>query len=213
MNSVDSSILSCLHTYEAYRVPKGTKVQNAAGEEMVLSNEADVFVLTEKSGKQLVKDRREHNGMLLQQVEMAAQKTQQASMEKLAKDNAKVMAVYRAMVKGDCVPASDERKLQEYNKDLYQAAKMAQAMAKQKERKKHDSQWDKREEAEYKEKMDSLCDESNEAVMQVGRGSQEFSNIQKEHIVEIDSSNVEFSTMKVMSLGAGVMGAYIDLSI
>lgn len=35
------------------------------------------------------------------------------------------MAVYRAMAKGDIVPASDERKLQEYNSDLYQTAKFA----------------------------------------------------------------------------------------
>ena len=31
MNNISSSISGYLHTYEAYRVPKGTKVQNADG--------------------------------------------------------------------------------------------------------------------------------------------------------------------------------------
>ena len=217
MSKIDSNMSGYLHTYEAYRVPKGTKVQDATGKEVVLSNEEDVLVLTEKASKQLVKDRGEHTGMLQQKSEMAAQKTQDAANEKIAKDNAKVMAVYKAMANGDTVPASDERKLQEYDKDLYQAAKMAQSMAqlrtKQAERKHHASQWDEKEEQAYNAKMKELGDASNEAVLAIGEGSYEFSSAQKENIVEIDSSGVDFSSMKVMSLGSGVTGAYIDLSI
>lgn len=217
MSKIDSNMSGYLHTYEAYRVPKGTKVQDATGKEVVLSNEEDVLVLTEKASKQLGKDRSEYTGMLQQKSEMAAQKTQDAANEKIAKDNAKVMAVYKAMANGDTVPASDERKLQEYDKDLYQAAKMAQSMAqlrtKQAERKHHASQWDEKEEQAYNAKMKELGDASNEAVLAIGEGSYEFSSAQKENIVEIDSSGVDFSSMKVMSLGSGVTGAYIDLSI
>jgi len=50
-----------------------------------------------------------------------------------------------------------------------------------------------------------------EAARAIGEGSQEFSSAQKEHIIEIDSSGVDFFSMKVMSLGSGVAGAYIDL--
>ena len=202
-----------LHTYEAYRVPKGTKVQDATGKEVVLSNEEDVLVLTEKASKQLVKDRNEHNVMLQMKAERAAQKTQQAASEKVAKDTAKVMAVFRAMSKGDIVPASDEKKLQEYDSDMYQMAKIAQSMAIQEKRKKHDSQWDEKEEKEHKAKMKELGEKSNEAALAVGTGSKAFSNAQKECIVEIDSSEVDFSSMQVMSLGAGITGANIDLSI
>lgn len=216
MNKIDSNMSGYLHTYEAYRIPKGTKVQDATGKEVVLSNEEDVLVLTEKASKQLVKDRKDHNGMLQQNAEMTAQKTQESAREKIAKDEAKVMAVYRAMANGDIVPASDERKLQEYDKDLYQAAKMAQSMAqlraKQAARRQHASQWDEKEEQAYQEKQNKLCEESNEAALAVGKGSQDFGNAQKEHIVEIDSSGVDFSSMKVMHLG-GVMGEHIDLSI
>jgi len=212
MSKIDSNMSGYLHTYEAYRIPKGTKVQDATGKEIALSNEEDVFVLTEKAGKQLVKDRREHNGMLQKTAEMAAQKTQDAAREKIAKDQAKVMAVYRAMAKGDIVPAGDERKLQEYSSDLYQAAKMAQSMAQQAERRKQASQWDEKEEEAHKAKMKELGDASNEAALAVAEGSQEFSSAQKENIIEIDSTGVDFSSMKVMSFG-GVTGACIDLSI
>lgn len=39
--------------------------EDAAGKEVVLSAEEDVLVLTQKAGKQLVKDRTDHNNMLL----------------------------------------------------------------------------------------------------------------------------------------------------
>ena len=213
MGRVDSNMSGYLHTYEAYRVPKGTKVQDATGKEVVLSNEEDVLVLTEKASKQLVKDRKEHNAMLQMKAEIAAQKTQQVASEKVAKDTAKVMAVFRAMSKGDIVPASDEKKLQEYDSDMYQMAKIAQSMAIQEKRKKHDSQWDEKEEKEHKAKMKELGDKSNEAALAVGTGSREFSSAQKECIVEIDSSEIDFSSMQVMSLGSGITGSNIDLSI
>lgn len=213
MSKIDSNMTTYLHTYEAYRVPKGIKVRDASGEEMILSGEEDMLVLTEKSCRQLVKDRMDHNMMLLQDVQMAAQKTQQASMEKITDDMVKAMAVYQAMAKGDIVPGEDEKKLQEYSADLYQAAKIAQAMARQTERKKQESKWDEKEEEAYEEKMQQLRDESNEAVLSMGKKSREFSGAQKEHIVEIDSSGVDFSAMKVMNLGSGVTGAYIDLSL
>lgn len=213
MSRVDANMARYLHTYEAYRVPKGTKVKNAAGEEAVLSTEEDVLVLTEKAGKQLVKDRKTYNSTLLLEAEKAALKTQEAAGEKQAQDMAKIMTVFRTMAKGDMVPAGDEKKLQEYDADLYQMAKMAQSMAQQAKRKKQASQWDEEEEQAYREKMKKLCDESNEAVLAIGKGSKEFSNVQKQRIVEIDAEGVDISSMEVMNLGSGVTGQHIDLSM
>lgn len=213
MSRIDANMSGYLHTYEAYRIPKGTKVKDATGQEVILSNEEDVLVLTEKAGRQLVEDRRNYGSMLQMQAQMASQRTQDAASKKYAKDQAKVMSVFRAMAKGDIVPASDEKKLMEYSSELYQSAKMAQSLALQTERRKHKSQWDEKEEEAHKAKMKELCDESNEAALAVGTGSREFSNVQKERIVEIDSSGVDFSSVQVMSLGAGVTGAYIDLSV
>ena len=36
MSKIDSNMSGYLHTYEAYRIPKGTKVQDASGKEKVL---------------------------------------------------------------------------------------------------------------------------------------------------------------------------------
>ena len=213
MNSI-SNMSSYLHTYEAYRVPKGTKVQNADGEEIVLSNDEDTLVLTEKASRQLVNDRRDYGGMLQAQAEMAAEKTQEAAMEKMSKDQAKAMAVFRSLANGDNVPSSDESKLMEYDSKLYQAAKAAQAMAQmaKKRAESKESEWDEREEEEQRNKIKQLGDESNEAAFAVSKGTHEFGEAQKNNIIEIDSSGVDFSSMKTMSLG-GVTGEFIDLSI
>ena len=83
MSTVENSISGCLHTYEVYRIPKGTKVQNAAGEEVVLSEEEDTLVLTKESSRQLVKDRRDYGDLLQTNAEMAAEKTQDAARKKI----------------------------------------------------------------------------------------------------------------------------------
>lgn len=156
-----------------------------------------------------MQDRHAYNGMLMQNAEMAAQKTQKEAGDKMAK----IMAVFRALVRGDIVPSSDEWKLQEYSPEMYQAAKVMQGMARREERRKEKSQWNEKEEAAHKEKMAQLRKESDEAAAAIVEGSQAFSAAQKKRIVEVDSSGVDMTAMKVMSLGSGVVGAYIDLSI
>ena len=212
VSGVDYS--SFLHTYEAYRIPKGAKVQNQAGEEVVLSDEEDTFVLTEEASRQLVKDRKDYVGMLQTQAEMAAEKTQEAATERIAKDQAKAMAVFRSLANGDNVPSSDERRLMDYDSKLYQAAKAAQAMAQmaKKRAESKESEWDEREEEEQRKKEKILGDESNEAALAIGKGCHEFNEAMKENIVEVDSSDIDFSSFKTMSLG-DVTGAYIDLSL
>lgn len=215
MNKIDNNMSAYLHTYEAYRVPKGTAVKDAAGKDVVLSEEKDVLVLTEKASRQLIEDRRDYGGMLQMKAELAAQKTQEEGMKQFMKDQAKALAVFRSMSNGDVVPSSDEKKLMDYDDKLYQAAKMAQAMAQRmkKEIEKKKSEWDEKEEAEQRKKMDELCEASNEAALAVGTGSHEFSAAQKQHIVEVDSSGVDFSSLTAVNLGSGVTGTNIDLSL
>lgn len=206
--------LKYVHTYEAYRVPKGTKVQNAAGEETVLSEEEDQFVLTEESSKQLVKDRRDFGNALQARAQLAAGKTQEEAQKQYAKEQAKALAVFRSMSKGDIVPASDENRLMEYDDKLYQAAKMAQAMAQRTKKKieKKKSEWDEKEEAEDAKRMEQLRNESNEAMQSMSTDFGKFSAAQKNNIVEVDVGNTDFTTMKTINLG-GVTGEYIDLSL
>ena len=215
MQKIDNSMKSYMHTYEAYRVPKGTKVKDAAGNDVVLSEENDVLVLTKEAAKQLVSDRRDYGNMLQMNAEMAAQKTQTAAMDKIMKDQAKALAVFRSMADGDIVPQSDERKLMEYDDKLYQAAKMAQAMAQQMKKEIEDkkSEWDEKEEAKKQKELDELCEASNEAALAIGTKSAEFSQAQKQNIVEVDSTGVDFSNLSTTNLGSGVTGVHIDLSL
>ena len=215
MQKIDNNMSAYLHQYEAYRIPKGTTVKDMTGNDVVLSNTEDVLVLTEEAGRQLVKDRGDYGNMLQTKAEMAAQKTQSAAMEQMMKDQAKALAVFRSMSDGDIVPDADERKLMEYDDKLYQAAKMAQAMAQRmkKEVENKESEWDEREEKENQRKREKLCEESNEAALAVGTGVQQLSAAQKQNIVEIDSSGVDLSNITAVNLGSGVTGSNIDLSL
>lgn len=215
MQKIDNNMSAYLHQYEAYRIPKGTTVKDMTGNDVVLSNTEDVLVLTEEAGRQLVKDRGDYGNMLQTKAEMAAQKTQSAAMEQMMKDQAKALAVFRSMSDGDIVPDADERKLMEYDDKLYQAAKMAQAMAQRmkKEAENKESEWDEQEEKENQRKREKLCEESNEAALAVGTGVQQLSAAQKQNIVEIDSSGVDLSNITAVNLGSGVTGSNIDLSL
>lgn len=215
MQKIDNNMSAYLHQYEAYRIPKGTTVKDMTGNDVVLSNTEDVLVLTEEASRQLVKDRGDYGNMLQTKAELAAQKTQSAAMEQMMKDQAKALAVFRSMSDGDIVPDADERKLMEYDDKLYQAAKMAQAMAQRmkKEAENKESEWDEREEKENQRKREKLCEESNEAALAVGTGVQQLSAAQKQNIVEIDSSGVDLSNITAVNLGSGVTGSNIDLSL
>ena len=215
MQRIDNSMKPFLHGYEAYRVPKGTTVKDSGGKDIVLSEEKDVLVLTEKASKQLVKDRSDYGGLLQYKADIAAEKTKEEGMKQMMEDQTKALAVFRSLSKGDIVPASDERKLMEYDDKLYQAGKAAQAMAQRlkKEIEKKKSEWDEEEEKEKREKLDELCKESEEAAVAIGIGSKEFSMAQAYHIVEVDSTGVDFSSLHTTNLGSDIIGTNIDFSL
>lgn len=72
-------------------------------------------------------------------------------------DLRKIMEVVRRMTKGDNVPHSDEKKVMEYDKDMYQMAKSAQMVAqmRKKDREDHDSLWKDEEQKECEGAMDA----------------------------------------------------------
>lgn len=76
------------------------------------------------------------------------EKQQKDAAKEYAADMAKLMEVARRIMKGDIVPASDEKKLMEYSEDLYQTAKNIGALARREKREKHDSLWDDEEKKE-----------------------------------------------------------------
>ena len=56
---------------------------------------------------------------------------------------------------GGIVPPSDEKKLMEYNMEMYQVAKNMGALAKQKEKEKYDSLWDEEEKKVYEDPIET----------------------------------------------------------
>ncbi len=76
-----------------------------------------------------------------------ATKQQGEAMAEYAEDLVKLMEVARRISDGDIVPASDEKKLMEYDMELYMAAKNM-AVLSEREKKEHDSLWKDDEEDE-----------------------------------------------------------------
>ncbi len=85
--------------------------------------------------------------MLQFNAEVAAQ--QADAEKKAAGEYAKIMTVARRIAKGDEVPYYDEKKLMEYDKDLYLSAKNAQMMHYAEKHKKHKSLWEEEEEEKH----------------------------------------------------------------
>ena len=75
-----------------------------------------------------------------------AAKQQAEAGADMAAELSKIMTVARRIMKGDIVPYTDEKKLMEYNSDLYQMAKNAQMLHMMEEHKKHKSLWADEEE-------------------------------------------------------------------
>ncbi len=75
-------------------------------------------------------------------------------------DLAKLMEIARRISRGDKVPLSDEKKLMEYDGDLYQIAKQTSILNANKKHKKYDSMFDEEEETNKKpddtETVDSI---------------------------------------------------------
>lgn len=214
MNGVSNAMSGFLHTYEAYRIPRGHEALEAQNAELVKTEEGSELILTEASRKQLLKDREKYNAMLVAEANMAAEKTQMEAREKQAIDEAKIMAVVRAMSKGDLVPPSDEQKVMEYDGDLYQAAKMAQTIAIQAERHKRESLWDEEEEEEFRKRMDALNEEAGELASSIGEKSEAFANAQEAKVVEVDMPNIDLSKVQYFVKYSGnVAGAIMDMSV
>ena len=95
----------------------------------------------------------------------------------------KIMTVARRLMHGDQVPMQDEKKLMEYDKDLYIMAKNAGMMAQLEKRKKYDSLWEDEEKKEHEDPMEAADAEeaftagpevvSVESVMEAAAGETE----------------------------------------
>ena len=67
-------------------------------------------------------------------------------MQEYGEEVAKCLEIARRIANGDKVPASDEKKLMDFNMEVYMAAKNMAVMNADKKHKEYDSLWEEKEE-------------------------------------------------------------------
>lgn len=141
---------------QAYRTQKAAiakkqealkkKMESTVGGSELFGDEAAVLQLTYDALEKKQNEYSDYLEKLNEQKyaieEMKNSKQQGEAVKEAGADMAKIMEVARRIMKGARVPASDERKLMEFDDKLYQMAKNVGAMVKLRKRKKYDSLWD-----------------------------------------------------------------------
>lgn len=129
------------------------------------SQDAGVTVEISEDGKALQNGVRKQQGddaqwMLKWAQEMYKQQAEASDKASKAIDDvAKAMEIARRISRGDIVPPRDEKKLIEFNADLYQAAKAAAVANANRKHKKYKSLYDEDEDASMRDKMRALNQE------------------------------------------------------
>lgn len=96
-------------------------------------------------------------------------KQQGDAMEEAAEDMAKCLEIARRISRGDKVPAQDEKKLMDFNMEIYQIAKNMAVMNMNKKHKEWESLWeDEEEKQEYADPMETAANTEIDIAMPEG---------------------------------------------
>lgn len=145
------------------------KINNTENGAVIYKNEAAIIELQYEAVNDKKSEYQDYVDELIEQHCAIANKyvaEQQAdAYAEAAKDMQKIMIVARRIMKGDKVPAKDEKKLMEFDYKLYSLAKSAGAMAKVRKRKEHKSLWEDEDKKEYPDATEAA---DNTEVMSEG---------------------------------------------
>lgn len=136
------------------------KINTTPDGKTIYANEAAVLELTIQAVDEKQDEYKDYIEKLNEQwaltANMISMQQQDEASKEYVQDLAKIMEVARRLMKGDIVPATDEKKLMEHSMELYQAAKNIGAMVRNKEREEHESLWKDKEEnmAEQEDPME-----------------------------------------------------------
>ena len=143
------------------RAALNEKIKKTENGSVVYANEAAMLELTYNAVAKKQNEYQNYMEQLMEQWEtkfneVATRENAEAEKEGF-EELSKIMEVVRRMAKGDNVPQGDEKKVMEYDKDMYQMAKSAQMVAKmrKKDREDHDSLWGDEEEREREDPMEA----------------------------------------------------------
>ncbi len=145
------------------------KIKSTENGAVIYAGEAATLELTYNAVAQKQEEYQNYMDQLMEQWNMkhdavATKENVEAEKEGF-EDLRKIMEVVRRMTKGDNVPQSDEKKVMEYDKDMYQMVKSAQMIARmrRKDREDHDSLWEDEEERQREDPTESA--DGQEAFM------------------------------------------------
>ncbi len=131
------------------------KINSTPNGKEVYANEAATLELTINAVHKKSDEYHKYMEKLMEQhaliTNMESAKQQGEAMGDAMEDMGKIMEIARRLMKGDIVPAFDERKLMEFDDELYQAAKNIGRMRERMERKEHESLWEDEEPTEIKD--------------------------------------------------------------
>lgn len=134
----------------------------------IFENEAAILELSYDAVSKKQEEYKSYMSLLMEQWnskynEVALRENAEAEKEGM-QELGKIMEVARRMMHGDSVPPGDEKKLMEYDNDLYQMAKNAQTMERmnKKKHKEYESLWEDEEKRERENPMETA--DSQEAL-------------------------------------------------
>lgn len=109
------------------------------GVELELSGEQPESVYTEEDLEKMRADAEMKNLQKMYQENLEAAKEAAEAAGEGFEDLGRALEIARRMMHGDIVPASDEKFLMDFNRDIYMGAKNMQALAKNEDPEKYDS--------------------------------------------------------------------------
>ena len=135
------------------------KIRTTENGAMVFQNEAAILELQYNAVSDKRQEYQDYMDKLSEQwanvANMVSGEQQGDAMADAAEELGKIMEVAKRIMHGDKVPATDEKKLMEYDWKLYSMAKNAAAMLEMREkRKEHKSLWEDEEEKTYADPME-----------------------------------------------------------
>lgn len=133
------------------------KIKTTENGSVIYANEAATLELVYNAVEEKQNEYQEYMDQLMGQwtakFNEVASKQQADAAKEYGEEMGKLITVARRIMHGDTVPQSDEKKLMEFDRDLYQMAKNIGALAKMKDKKEYDSLWDE-EKKEYEDPME-----------------------------------------------------------
>ena len=138
------------------------KIKTTENGSVIYANEAATLELVYNAVEEKHNEYQEYMDQLMGQwtakFNEVASKQQADAAKEYGEEMGKLITVARRIMHGDIVPQSDEKKLMEFDRDLYQMAKNIGMLAKMKDKKEYDSLWDE-EKKEYEDPMEAANEE------------------------------------------------------